>query len=103
MINFLLSTQLIKLILFGGKVFVWDPSPLSLTLPLFPSQLFLLLLHFVGNVSVFSLDQFCSKSPPKAPIFDHFLELWVYAKQFIFGGLFIILFYFINFAQEEEE
>jgi hypothetical protein len=36
-------------------------------------------------VSVFSLDQFCSKSPPKAPIFDHFLELWVYAKQFIFG------------------
>jgi hypothetical protein len=33
-----------------------------------------------------SLDQFCSKSP-KAPVFDHFLELWVYAKQFTFGGL----------------
>jgi hypothetical protein len=36
-----------------------------------------------------SLDQFCSKSPQSSKSFDHFLELRVYAKRFIFGGLFI--------------
>jgi hypothetical protein len=42
-------------------------------------------------VSVFLLTNL-APNPPKLQSFDHFLELWVYAKQFVFGWLFIIIF-----------
>ncbi len=73
-------------------IFVWGKSlcvgssPLSFS-ALSPSP------SLVGvNVSVFLLTNFALNPPQSSNHFDHFLELWVYAKQFIFGGLFIIFF-----------